>query len=220
MSNYKEMREEMVEIGQRIYDRGYVASNDGNLSIRLEKNKIMITPTGVSKGFMKADEMIIVDLDGNIIEGKNKPSSEIFMHLGIYKKRDDIQGICHTHPIYATAFAVAGIALDLPVLPEVIIGLGKIPLVEYGAPGTEEFLFPIMKYILNYDGFLLANHGALTIGKNLIDAYHKMETLEHFAEILYRARQLGNINILERNEVKKLFRKRALFGIREDLGKY
>lgn len=135
------------------------------------------------------------------------------MHLAIYKHRPDVHGICHAHPPYATGFAVAGISLEQCVLPEVVVVLGGIPLVEYGTPGTEEFFRPVLKKLGTYDAFLLANHGALTIGKDLFNAYYKMETLEHFAHIAFVAQTLGQITTLNTEQVKKLTDLRAKFGI-------
>jgi L-fuculose-phosphate aldolase len=217
-NSYTKQRNEIVIAGKRIYSRGYVASNDGNISTRVSKNKILITPTCVSKGFMKADDLIVVDLEGNLIEGKKKQSSEANMHLQIYKARPDILSICHTHAPYATGFAVAGIPLNKMVLPEVIIVLGSIPLIEYGTTGTDELYGMISKYVLDYDAFLLANHGVVTLGKNVLDAYHKMETVEHAAKIQFIASQLGNVNTLTKTQTEKLIGLRKKFGIRNYVG--
>lgn len=212
------LRKEIVEVGKRIYERGYVASNDGNISVRIDDKKILITPTGVSKGFINPADLIILDIDGKVIQGKKKHSSESNMHLQIYKDRPDVQSVCHAHPPYATGFAVAGVPLDKMVLPEVIIALGTIPLVEYGCTGTDELYMNISRYIKNYDAFLLANHGALTVGSNIINAYHKMETLEHFAKIQFIAQQIGNINVLNKRQAEQLVALREKFGIRKDIG--
>ena len=190
MNNLISIKRDLVEVGRRVYARGYVASNAGTISARLDDQRVVITPTGVSKGFMSPEDMCVVDLDGKVVQGTKKPSSEVFMHLAVYKNRPDINSVCHAHPAYATGFAVAGIPLDKCILPEVIIALGGIPVVEYGTPGTEEFFRPVLKVLDKYDAFLLANHGALTIGKDIFNAYHKMETLEHFAHIAFVAQQL------------------------------
>jgi L-fuculose-phosphate aldolase len=212
------LKNDIIEAGKRIYARGYVASNDGNISARLNGDRILITPTGISKGFMKSKELIEVDFSGNRLDGEGKPSSEIFMHLQIYRERPDVQSVCHAHPPYATGFAVAGIPLDKNVLPEVIIALGTIPLVEYGTPGTEEFSQPIMALLKDYDAFLLANHGALTLGNDVFNAYYKMETLEHFALIAFVARLMGGVKSLSEEQVKKLIAQREKFGIRKNIG--
>lgn len=212
------LRQDIIEAGKRMYARGYVASNDGNISARLDDNKFLVTPTGVSKGFMNPEDLIVVNFEGKILSGMKKPSSEVFMHLQVYKDRPDVNSVCHAHPPYATGFAVAGIPLDKCVLPEVIITLGSIPLIEYGTPGTEELYRPITKLIKDYDAFLLTNHGALTVGKDVFDAYYKMETLEHFANIAFVAYQLGYTNILTKEQVLKLKDQREKFGIRTTVG--
>ena len=213
MKNLFTLKKDIVEVGRRVYARGYVASNDGNISARLDENRVVITPTGVSKGFMKEDDMVVVDMNGAVKAGQKKPSSEMYLHLEVYKHRPDVNGIVHSHPPYATGFAVAGIALDKCILPEVIIVLGGIPLVEYGTPGTEEFYRPVIRIVEKNDAFLLANHGTLTIGKDVFNAYYKTETLEHFAHIAFVAQQLGAMNVLNREQVQKLTDLREKFGI-------
>lgn len=207
------LKRDIVEVGRRVYNRGYVASNDGNISVRVDEKRVLITPTGVSKGFMKVEDIILVDFDGNVLSGHKKPSSEVFMHLRMYKERPDVNSVCHAHPIHATGFAVAGIPLDQCVLPEVVVALGSIPLIAYGTPGTAEFFEPVLPYVKNHDAFLLANHGALTIGKDLFNAYHKMETLEHFAHIAFVAMQVGSVHVLNTQQVEKLYELRNRFGI-------
>lgn len=212
------LKNDIIQAGKRMYDRGYVASNDGNISARIDSERVLISPTGVSKGFMKPEDLVIVDYNGKVVAGNKKPSSEVFMHLQVYKERPDVNSVCHSHPPYATGFAVAGIPLDKCVLPEVIIALGSIPLIEYGTPGTEEFYKPVLKLLKDYDAFLLANHGALTIGKDVLNAYHKMETLEHFAHIAFVAQQVGYINTLNKEQVQKLTDQREKYGIRTNVG--
>jgi L-fuculose-phosphate aldolase len=216
--NLLTLKREIVEVGRRAYQRGYVASNDGNISARLDEKRVVITPTGVSKGFMTPEDLIVLDMEGKVVSGTKKPSSEMFMHLSVYKHRPDVMSVCHAHPPYATGFAVAGIPLDKCILPEVIIVLGGIPIVEYGTPGTAEFFQPVLKIIDKYDAYLLANHGALTIGKDVVNAYHKMETLEHFAHIAFVAQQLGHMNVLNSEQVRKLTDLRPKFGVRTNVG--
>lgn len=218
MPSVLKLRQQIIHVGRRTYDRGYVASNDGNISARIDERRVLITPTGVSKGFMEPNDLAIVDYNGNLLSGTKKPSSEVFMHLQVYKDRPDVNSVCHAHPPYATGYAVAGQPLDQCVLPEVVIALGNVPLVEYGTPGTEEFYQPLRKFLPDYDAFLLANHGALTIGADVLSAYHKMETLEHFAHIAFVARQLGHITTLDRDQVKKLTDLRERYGIRTSVG--
>jgi len=212
------LKKNIIEAGKRAYARGYVASNDGNISARVDKKHVLITPTGISKGFMKTSDLIVVDMHGKIISGKRKPSSEIQVHLQIYKERADVNSVCHLHPPYATGFSVAGIPLDQDSLSEVIISLGNIPLVPYGAPGTEDFYKPLLPLLQQYDAFLLANHGALAVGTDVFNAYFKMETLEHYAHILFIAKQLGNVNTLNAEQVQKLAALREKFDIRTTLG--
>jgi L-fuculose-phosphate aldolase len=207
-------RADIVEIGRRMYARGYVASNDGNISIRLDDSTILTTPKSVSKGFMTADMMVVVDLDGKKIRGTRDASSELLMHLEVYKNRPDVRAVVHAHPPTATGFAVAGIPLDRAVLAEVVTTLGSIPIAEYGTPSTPELPAAVRKYIKAYDGLLLANHGALTIGPDVFAAYYKMETIEHFAKISLVARQLGREHLLSREEVVRLQDLRGNYGIK------
>lgn len=213
------LKKEMVEVGRRMYVRGYVASHDGNVSVKLDENRILITPTGVSKGFMKHADLVLTDRDGRVLKGDRKPSSEIFMHLKVYQERPDVNSVCHAHPVYATGFAAAGIPLDKHVLPEVVIALGTIPLVEYGTPGTAAFYKPLIPYLKDHDAFLLANHGVLTVGEDLRKAYHAMEIVEHFARIYFVSLQLGRVQELAQEEVEKLIQLRKKFGIRPDSGR-
>jgi L-fuculose-phosphate aldolase len=207
-------RADIVEVGRRMYARGYVASNDGNISIRLDDNTILTTPKSVSKGFMTTDMMVVVDLDGKKIRGTRDASSELLMHLEVYKNRPDVRAVVHAHPPTATGFAVAGIPLDRAVLAEVVTTLGSIPIAEYGTPSTPELPAAVRKYIKAHDGLLLANHGALTIGPDVFAAYYKMETIEHFAKISLVARQLGREHLLSREEVVRLQDLRGNYGIK------
>lgn len=216
--NLINLKKQIVEVGRRMYERGYVASNDGNISAKVDDERVVITPTGVSKGYITTDMMVVVDMEGKVLNGDRKASSEVFMHIQVYKDRPDVRSVCHSHPPYATGYAVAGIPLDKCVLPEVIIALGNIPIVEYGTPGTDEFYKPVVPLLQDYDAFLLANHGALTVGKDVLNAYHKMETLEHFAHITYVAQQVGNLNVLNKDQVKKLTDQREKYGIRTNVG--
>ena len=207
-------RADIVEVGRRMYARGYVASNDGNISIRLDDNTILTTPKSVSKGFMTTDMMVVVDLDGRKLRGTRDASSELLMHLEVYKNRPDVHAVVHAHPPTATGFAVAGIPLDRAVLAEVITTLGSIPIAEYGTPSTPELPAAVRRYIKAHDGLLLANHGALTIGPDVYAAYYKMETIEHFAKISLVARQLGREHLLSRDEVERLQQLRGNYGIK------
>ncbi|MAM84087.1 MAG: aldolase [Acidobacteria bacterium] len=207
------IRAEIVEVGRRLHERGYVASNDGNISVRLDDNRVLTTPTGVSKGFMTPDMMVTTDMQGVKLTGDRKASSELLMHLAVYEHRPEIKAIVHAHPPAATGFAVAGIPLDRAVLAEVIVTLGSIPIAEYGTPSTSELADAVRKYISAHDGLLLANHGALTIAPELFAAYYRMETIEHFARISIVARLLGRERVLSREEVVRLENLRGSYGV-------
>src|SRR5215212_5298435 len=209
-----ELRDGIVEVGKRLYARGYVASNDGNISVRLDDARILTTPKSVSKGFMTPEMMVVTDLAGKKISGERDPSSELLMHLEVYRNRPDVRAVVHAHPPLATGFAVAGIPLDRAVLAEVITTLGSIPIAQYGTPSTKELPDAVRQYIKAHDGMLLANHGALTVGADLYGAYYKMETIEHFAKISLVARQLGRENLLSRDEVNRLQELRGTYGIK------
>jgi L-fuculose-phosphate aldolase len=196
-----------------MYARGYTASNDGNISVRLGDDRLLMTPRSVCKGFMTPDMMCVTDLDGKKLQGDRDPSSEMLMHLEVYRQRSDARAVCHAHPPIATGFAVAGIPLDRAVLAEVLTTLGSIPIAEYATPSTSELPAAVRKYVKAHDGMLLANHGALTLGTDLFSAYYKLETIEHFAKISLVARMLGGENLIAREEVDRLQGLRANYGI-------
>jgi L-fuculose-phosphate aldolase len=213
MKAEEQARADIVEVGRRLWERAYVASNDGNISVRLDDSRLMTTPKNVSKGFMTPDMMVITDLDGKKISGERDPSSELKMHLEVYRNRPDARAVVHAHPPTATGFAVAGIALDRAVLAEVITTLGSIPIAEYATPSTEELPAAVRKYVKAHDGLLLANHGALALAGDVMSAYYRMETIEHFAKISLVARTLGRENLLSRGEVDRLQGLRGMYGI-------
>jgi L-fuculose-phosphate aldolase len=213
MSTESSLRADIVEIGRRMYARGYTASNDGNISVRLDAGRLLMTPKSVCKGFMTPDMMCITDLEGRKLQGDRDPSSETLMHLEVYRQRSDVNAVVHAHPPTATGFAVAGIPLDKAVLAEVLTTLGSVPIAEYATPSTQELPEAVRKYIKAHDGMLLANHGALTVGADLFGAYYKMETIEHFAKISLVARTLGRENVLSREGVTRLQGLRGTYGI-------
>ncbi|MDP1572499.1 MAG: class II aldolase/adducin family protein [Vicinamibacterales bacterium] len=208
-----EVRAEIVEVGRRLWARGFVASNDGNISVRVGEHRLITTPTAVSKGFMTPDMLVVTDLEGRRLEGDRKASSELKMHLEVYRQRPDIRAVVHAHPPTATGFAVAGIPLDRAVLAEVITTLGSIPIAEYATPSTEELPAAVRRYITAHDGLLLANHGALAVAADVMGAYYRMETIEHFARISLTARMLGREHLLSREEVVRLQGLRGMYGI-------
>lgn len=205
MSNESMYRNEIIEVGKRLYFKDFVASNDGNISIRISENEILITPTGVSKGFMSADQILKVDMQGSVITGFMKPTTEMKMHLAVYRNRKDVNAIVHAHPPTATGFAVSGYTFDKVTLPEVIFNLGKIELSEYGTPTTEQVPVAVEKKISNCDALLLANHGALTVGKNVMEAYYRMETLEAVAKITLVTKIIGKENVLNDSQIRELY---------------
>jgi L-fuculose-phosphate aldolase len=209
----KEHRQDIVDVGKLVYQKGWVAANDGNISIRLEPNKVLCTCTGISKGMMTPGDLIICDLEGNKVAGSRERTSEIAMHLTIYQMRPDVMAVVHAHPPVATGFAVAGKPLNLALLPEVILGLGCVPLAEYGLPGTPALTEDMLQYIPKYDAILMSNHGLVCYGGDVFKAYFRMETVEHFARITLVAELLGGPRVLPKQEVDKLFDSRTRYGI-------
>ncbi|MGZ9586928.1 class II aldolase/adducin family protein [Paenibacillus marinisediminis] len=209
-----EAKKMICEIGRRMYNKNFVAANDGNITIKTGPNTIWATPTGVSKGFMTPDMLVKLDLSGKVLAGKRKPSSEIKMHLRVYKENPNVTAVVHAHPPVATSFAIAGIDLDKAVSPEAVVILGTVPVAPYATPGTEEVPNSIAPYCKDYNAVLLANHGALTWGTDIIEAYYRMESLEHYALMLmYSGRIINQANELNCNQVSDLITIRAKMGI-------
>ncbi|MDH4156862.1 MAG: class II aldolase/adducin family protein [candidate division Zixibacteria bacterium] len=194
----------IIEIGRKLYQRGMLAGTDGNISMRLEGGHIMITPAGRPKGELAADDLVTVDFDGKHVHGRLAASSEMAMHLYVYRLRPEVMGCVHSHAPYATAFAVSGEPLDADVLPEVVVFVGDIPKAAYAPPGTEAVAASLAPYIDHCNAFLLKNHGLLTLGSSLEQAYHRHETVEHYARIVMLARQLGGVDTLPAEDVQRL----------------
>jgi L-fuculose-phosphate aldolase len=207
-------RRDIVEIGRRIYRLGYVAAFDGNISVRLEDGNILCTPTAISKGYMAEDDLVVVDPEGRKVDGERKVSSEIAMHLLIYKLRPDVHAVVHAHPPCATGYAAAGIPLNKALVAEVVMTFGCIPLAPYGTTGTPELTDAIKPYVSDHDGILLANHGVVTYGQDIYLAHAKMETVEHFARISLTTRILGKEVLLTSEDVGKLLVAREKYGIK------
>ncbi len=209
------LRREIVEMGRRMWQRGFVAANDGNISVRLDDDLLLTTPTGVSKGFMTPEMILRVDPEGRVLSRGTewRPSSELKMHLEVYRRREDVSAVVHAHPPYSTAFAVAGIALDQCALAEAVFTLGSVPIAPYATPSTEGIPQAIRPLLQQTDAILLANHGALTLGADLLSAYFRMETLEHAAQIIFLSKQLGKTEPLSRDEVEKLMALREKSGM-------
>ncbi len=205
----QEARLQIVEAGKRLRDRFFVAANDGNISVRLAENQILITPTNVNKGDVTVDSILKIDMQGGVISGSMKPSSETKMHLAVYKARPDVTAIVHAHPPAATGFAACHIRLDADIiLPEVVFGLGKVGFAEYGTPTTQEIPNAVEKEIPDCDAMLLSNHGALTVGTDVMHAYYRMEVLEMYARVRLVTRILGEPKPLSQNEISTLYKVR------------
>ncbi|MBV8070626.1 MAG: class II aldolase/adducin family protein [Acidobacteriaceae bacterium] len=210
----QDLREDLVRICHSIYEKGWAAANDGNVSIRLEQDRILCTPTAVCKGHVTADDLILCDMRGQKTHGVREPTSEILMHMNIYARRQDVRAVVHAHPPVATGFAAAGRALDQALLPEVVVQLGAVPLARYGLPGTSALSDGMLPYVDCFDAMLLENHGCTAYGEDVWQAFFRMETVEHFARITLVAELLGGGRLLPRGEVEKLFQARARYGVR------
>lgn len=204
-------RKLICEIGELLYDRSYVVSSDGNISIRLDENTVLATPTMTCKGRMAEDDLALTDMEGKPLTDK-RASSELAMHLLIYRERPDIKAVCHAHPPHGTAFAVAGLAIDKPILSEVILTLGCVPLTEYGTPSTDELTEAMMPFVKHHNALLMANHGAVAYGADLWQAFDRLETLEHTAKIAILAKALGGANDLPQDAIEKLINIREKAG--------
>jgi L-fuculose-phosphate aldolase len=209
-----EAAEGILHVCRRMYERGFVAANDGNVSVRLSEDRLLATPAGMSKGFLARGDLVLTNMKGEKVSGRREPTSEVKMHIRAYELRDDIAAVVHAHPPYATAFSVVAVPLAGCILPEVIVSIGSVPLTQYATPSTEEVPRSIEDVVRTYDAFLLRNHGAMTVGRDAVGAYHKLETVEHFAKITFIARHLGRINPLGDEEVRKLMEVREKLGIK------
>jgi L-fuculose-phosphate aldolase len=211
MSGEHQLRREIIKIGKTLHQRGFIAACDGNVSVRLDRDRILVTPSGMSKGAMRASDLVIVDMEGRKTRGRREVTSEIGMHLLIYRMRPDVRGIVHAHPRTATGFAAAGLALNQPLVCEVVIGLGQIPLAPYGTPGTPELAKTLEPLVPQYDAILMANHGVVTYGTDLQSAYMKMETVEHFAQIALVTHVLGQQQLIDSADLEKLVAARSKY---------
>jgi L-fuculose-phosphate aldolase len=198
-----ELRREMAEVCRALYRRQLLAATDGNLSVR-DGDNLLATPSGVNKGFIREDDILRVDLSGQVLAGAGKPTTELLLHLEVYKVRPEVKAVIHAHPPIATAFTLAGVSLAEGILPEVVLTLGGIPTAPYGTTGTPEMAAAVGEVLPYYDAILLEQHGALTVGHNLWEAYNRMEKVEHAAWTVWLARQLGQVRCLPPEEVAKL----------------
>jgi L-fuculose-phosphate aldolase len=206
-----DLRRQLVRIGKAMHRVGYTPATAGNLSVRLDSQRILATPTGCSKSLLKTSDMVIVDIDGHKLSGLRNVTSEIGMHLAVYRVRPDVQAIVHAHPPVATAFAACRKPLDQPICSEIMMTTGLVPLAEYATTGTDEVGASLQPFLLTHDAILLANHGLLTYGETLLDAFMKTETVEHFAQVCLAAHQLGGAVPLEDAELDKLRRARMRY---------
>ncbi len=214
MFSEAELRQQIADFSQLTYQKSYLASTDGNLSARLPDGNVICTPTIINKGFVRPEDPVVVDLEGRHVRGERKASSEIAMHTLIYKLRPDINAVVHCHPPCATAYAAAGIPLNKALISEVVLALGCIPLAEYGTPGTPELTDRLQPWVANYDALLMANHGVVTYGADMMEAYNRMDTVEHFAKISINTRILGQERLLSSEDVEKLWvQRQQYFGL-------
>jgi len=208
------LRDLVCEIGRRLYARNLCTATDGNISVRLDSGKFLITRSGVSKGYLTHADVLVADASGRLLEGEGKVSSEFTTHLAVYAVREDAQAVVHAHPPYATALTLAGVSLCDPVLPEFVMALGGAPAAPYATPGTPEGGEQIGLFARDADAIMLDRHGAVTVGKSLLDAYYKMEKLEHAAETLHHALAIGPVKRLSRADIDKLMAARVAYGAR------
>lgn len=213
--SYQELREQMCDVCHKMWQLGWVAANDGNVSVKLEDGTFLATPTGISKSFITPEKLVQIDQDGNVLDGLPgyRPSSEIKMHLRCYAERPDVGSVLHAHPPTATGYAVANQPLDEYSMIETVIALGSIPVTPYGTPSTYEVPDHIAPYLGEHDAMLLQNHGALTVGADLITAYYRMETLELYAKISLTAHLLGGAQEISRDNIDRLISMRAGYGV-------
>src|SRR5688500_8231728 len=211
MMDEQTARREIVRVGQLMYERSYVVSSDGNVSVRLDDGRIIATPTMTCKGRMTEDLLAVTDLEGNALNDR-RASSELAMHLLIYRERPEVRAVCHAHPPHGSAFAVAGLAIDQPILSEVILTLGCVPLAAYGTPSTDELTEAMLPLVKHHNALLMANHGAVAYGENLWQAFDRLETLEHTAKIAILARALGGAQDLPKDAIEKLINIRERAG--------
>ena len=219
MSTPFQIKNELVEFGRRLYLRNHIGAAEGNLSTRLPDGRIMITPSGVNKGYMNPDDMVICDNSGKKVQGSRKPSSEIKLHVAIYNWRPDINAICHAHPVYATAYSTARVPLTRCILPEVVGTIGAIPLTQYASPGSSDLPNSLQALIDRYDAFLLEAHGVLSLGKTIEDAFNKIETIERYANILFVAEQIGPVEELSTAEIERLLKAAGRLNLKDELMK-
>ena len=212
---YMDLREQMCDICQKMWQLGWAAANDGNVSVKLPDGTFFATPTGMSKSFITPEKIVHIDSNANVLDGLRgyKPSSEIKMHLKCYEERDDIGAVVHAHPPFATGYAAADKPLDGYFMIETVLEIGSVPVASYGTPSTDEVCEAITPYLNEHDAMLLKNHGALAVGADLVTAYYRMETLEHFAKVSLITHMLGGAKELNREDIDRLIDMRSRYGL-------
>lgn len=213
MKSEREIREDVATVCRMMWQKGYVAASDGNVSVRLGRDRVLCTPSGISKGLVGPRDLVVTDMSGKKLLGRMAVTSEIRLHLEVYRKRDDVHGVVHAHPPIATAFSIAGMSLAQCVIPEVVMTMGSIPTSRYATPCTAEGPEVISDLITKCDALLLDRHGSLTVGKDVLSAYLKLEKVEHCAHVTMAARQLGNIKTLSPEQVNRLIAMRGELGL-------
>jgi L-fuculose-phosphate aldolase len=206
--NESYLKQEMADIGRMLYERHLIGIADGNLSVRLDDRHLLVTPSGVPKGFMRPEQMVKTDLAGRPVSGGGRPSSEILMHAAVYEERPDVRAVVHAHPPHAVAFSIAGLGLTRCIIPEIVVTLGTVPTTPYATPGTNELPDSVRETIRGADALILERHGALTVGTTLMEAFVRLDTVEHTAKITYLARSLGHVDVLNPEQVDKLLKTR------------
>jgi L-fuculose-phosphate aldolase len=214
MKSERELRQDIVEVCRRMHERGLISGSDGNVSIKLGSDRILSTPSGVNKGFMQPRDLIITDMRGKKLQGDYKPTTEIFMHIEVYKRRDDVRSVIHAHPPYTVAFSIAGQKLPQCIMPEIVMTFGTIPTTRYATPCTEEGPEVIAELIGQCEALILERHGSLTVGDDVYSAYNKLEKVEHSAEVSAIARGLGPVKPLPKDEIAKLLQLREKLGLK------
>ncbi len=204
MPNIENFKKKLIEIGASLYRSGMLAGTDGNLSARIDKQHILVTRSGAAKGRLKTGDFVILDLTGKVLKSKARPSTESAMHLTVYNARPDVRACVHTHAPFSTSFAVAGIKLERNVLPEVTIFVGDIPLIDYAPPGIGAISKAIKPFIADNNALILRNHGLLTFGRTIEEAFHRHETVEHYARIMFLSIRLGNVNTIPDDDLIRL----------------
>lgn len=208
-----ELRQQLCDIGRMLYERGFIGAADGNLAVRVDDERLLVTPSGTLKGFMRPDEMVLTDRSGKALDG-GRPSSEIYMHVAVLEERPDISAVVHAHPPHSVAFSIAGVSMARCVIPEIVVTIGTVPTVPYATPGTLELPDSIREPIRTADAIVLERHGSITVGTELWDAFRVLDMVEHASHITYLAASLGKVKVLSDDQVDRLMQSRKELGLK------